>query len=373
MFRQRRSQRLPTIEQAAAGCQKGGPAAGPRVPVHNTGKNGCLFIEVGVSPRAPTDYNGGDNRSLSNRRGSMATLFVENLTVVDFSYLHAKRGMVGESWIVDLELSGDLDAQGMVFDFGHIKKALKQVVDERVDHRLLLPGESDLLGLHRREDGHISLEWRYLAGEIRMVAPADSILELSGTAITKAGVTLYLMDLIRDSVPDNVTEVRVVLREQDTGTAPFYHYSHGLKKHDGNCQRIAHGHRSGIEIFENGRRSRYWEKLWADRWEDIYIGTRSDLEGTYYVEDVPHHRFRYDAEQGHFELVIPEDHCYLVDTDSTVENLAEHIAEELAREAPGKRFRVRAFEGVGKGAIAEAGEDNPGRAKAGWLQGSSVL
>ncbi|HBL87615.1 MAG TPA: 6-pyruvoyl tetrahydropterin reductase, partial [Alcanivorax sp.] len=55
-------------------------------------------------------------------------------------------------------------------------------------------------------------------------------------------VTLYLMDLIRDSVPDNVTEVRVVLREQDTGTAPFYHYSHGLKKHDGNCQRIAHSH-----------------------------------------------------------------------------------------------------------------------------------
>ena len=84
----------------------------------------------------------------------------------------------------------------------------------RLPPRLLLPGESDLLGLHRRDDGHISLEWRYLAGEIRMVAPADSILELSGTAITKAGVTLYLMDLIRDSVPDNVTEVRVVLRHE---------------------------------------------------------------------------------------------------------------------------------------------------------------
>ena len=38
----------------------------------------------------------------------MATLFVDNLTVLDFSYLHAKRGMVGESWIVDLELSGEV-------------------------------------------------------------------------------------------------------------------------------------------------------------------------------------------------------------------------------------------------------------------------
>ncbi|MBM1143809.1 6-carboxytetrahydropterin synthase [Alcanivorax sp. ZXX171] len=303
----------------------------------------------------------------------MATLFVENLTVVDFSYLHAKRGMVGESWIVDLELSGELDAQGMVFDFGHIKKTVKRTVDERVDHRLLVPRDSEQLDLHERGDGHLSLAWRYLAGEIRMVSPASAVLGLPGMEISKAGVTLYLMDLIQETVPANVAEVRVILREEDTGTAPFYHYSHGLKKHDGNCQRIAHGHRSGIQIFENGRRSRYWEKLWADRWEDIYIGTEDDLEGTYYVDEVPHHRFRYDADQGHFELVIPEDHCYLVRHDSTVENLAGHIARELAREAPGKRFRVRAFEGVGKGAIAEAGEDNPGRAKGGWLTGSSVL
>ena len=298
----------------------------------------------------------------------MATLFVENLTVVDFSYLHAKRGMVGESWIVDLELSGELDAQGMVFDFGHIKKTIKRTVDEHVDHRLLVPRDSEQLDLHERDAGHLSLVWRYLAGEIRMVSPAAAVLSLPGTEISKTGVTHYLMELIREAVPANVVGVSVVLREEDTGTAPFYHYSHGLKKHDGNCQRIAHGHRSGIEIFENGRRSRYWEKLWADRWEDIYIGTEEDLEGTYYVDEVPHHRFRYDADQGHFELVIPEDHCYLVNHDSTVENLAEHIAGELAREAPGKRFRVRAFEGVGKGAIAEAGEDNPGRAKSGWLQ-----
>lgn len=303
----------------------------------------------------------------TNSQDDMATLFVENLTVADFSYLHPKRGMVGESWIVDLELSGDLDAQGMVFDFGHVKKSIKRTVDEEVDHRLLIPSDSPFLELNQRDDDHLSLEWRYPGGVIRLLAPHVSVVTLPGKEISKAGVTLYLLEMIQREVPENVTEVRVTLREENTGTAPCYHYSHGLKKHDGNCQRIAHGHRSAIQIFENGRRSRYWEKLWADRWEDIYIGSREDLEGTYYVDEVPHHRFCYDADQGHFELVIPEDHCYLVETDTTVEQLAEHIATELAREAPGKQFRVRAFEGVNKGAIAEAGENNPGRSNGGWL------
>ena len=222
----------------------------------------------------------------------MATLFVENLTVADFSYLHPKRGMVGESWHVDLELSGELDQQGMVFDFGHIKKQIKHTIDDHVDHRLLIPADSDLIEHNERNDS-ISIEWQYPAGRIRMVAPEESVLLLPCTEISKANLTLHLMALIRDVVPDNVSEVRVFLREEHTGTSPYYHYSHGLKKHDGNCQRIAHGHRSAIQIFENGRRSRYWEKLWADRWEDIYIGTQEDLEGTYFIDETPHHLQRF--------------------------------------------------------------------------------
>ena len=84
----------------------------------------------------------------------MATLFVDNLTVLDFSYLHAKRGMVGESWMVDLELSGELDEQGMVFDFGDIKHAIKKRLDDTADHRLLVPADHDQLSL-REEDQRI--------------------------------------------------------------------------------------------------------------------------------------------------------------------------------------------------------------------------
>jgi hypothetical protein len=37
-----------------------------------------------------------------------------------------------------------------------------------------------------------------------------------------------------------------------------------------------------------------------------------------------------------------------------VECLAAYVAEELARLSPDTRFRVRAYEGINKGAVAEA-------------------
>ena len=136
---------------------------------------------------------------------------------------------------------------------------------------------------------------------------------------------------------------------QEDFNGAFYHYSHGLKKHAGNCQRIAHGHRSQIQIWLNGERSDTEETYWAERWQDIYIGSKEDLSS----ENADTLSFAYTAEQGDFSLTLAREHCYMMSTDSTVELIADHLAQEIKLRHPEQNVRVRAFEGVNKGAMVQ--------------------
>lgn len=279
----------------------------------------------------------------------MPQLFVNRLTTLDFSYLHPERGLLGESWLLDVVLSGGLDDQGMVLDFAEVKRAIKQLVDEAFDHRLLLPMDCDgLEEMPRRGMSH--LNFRTTAGWlIQHSSPEQAVCRIKAPEVTTDSVAAAIVERLQPQMPSNVESLQIRLRPEAIDGA-FYHYSHGLKHHCGNCQRIAHGHRSRIEIERDGVRDPALEADWAARWRDIYIASREDLN----KQEGDELWFGYRSEQGQFLLRLPADRCYLVDFDTTVENLAQHIADTLAKENPGERIRVKAFEGVDKGAIAEA-------------------
>lgn len=267
-------------------------------------------------------------------------LFVDNLTVIDCSYLHPQRGLLGESWIVDIELTGELDEQGMVFDFGHVKKLIKSTIDDTVDHKLVVPVANAGVSVNAAQT---ELRFEYANGKVlEHKAPADALCLVEVDALDAENVARYTESILKPVLPSNVLDVKIQLRtEQIDGE--FYHYSHGLKKHLGNCQRIAHGHRSTIHVLENGQRSAELEKQVASDFNDIYIATQEDLVG----ETAGNYQFAYTAQQGQFEISLDKAACYFMDTDTTVELIAHHLQSKL-----GGGVTVRAFEGVGKGAVA---------------------
>lgn len=281
-------------------------------------------------------------------------LFVRDLTVIDFSYLCSKRGMLGESFIVDVELHGDLDATSMVLDFSRVKKIIKQAIDALVDHKLAVPANSPALKL-QRHDEQLVLHFASERGEIRMASPEQAVVTVPSEQIDAQSLTIFLQQQIKPLLPDNVGRLEFTLRpEQSHGF--YYHYSHGLKKHDGNCQRIAHGHRSTIQIYTDKMLSPRLNKYWCERWQDIYLGTAEDVcqpeQLSYLTATEQSICFRYQAAQGWFELCMPTHHCEIVPCDTTVECLADYIAAQLKQQDDSKTYKVVAYEGVGKGAIA---------------------
>ncbi|MGS0730882.1 hypothetical protein ACVBKF_32080, partial [Shewanella sp. 0m-11] len=112
--------------------------------------------------------------------------------------------------------------------------------------------------------------------------------------------------------------------------------------------------------FENGIAAPKWDEYWAKRWNDIYLATKDDqvlvgslsLSPQTAVSDATHFGFHYQAPQGDFQLAMPKALCDILPHDTTVELLADYMAQTLSDKVPSSGFKVIAYEGVGKGAIA---------------------
>jgi len=184
---------------------------------------------------------------------------------------------------------------------------------------------------------------------IKHNSPKQAVCLINSERISRQTVINYLTEIILNDLPNNVQKLGIELHDEQT-VGNYYCYSHGLKKHDGNCQRIAHGHRSQIQIWQNGQRDDQLERNIAEKWHDIYLGTNEDI----IANDNERVMFRYTTDQGLFEISLPKHRVHIMDCDSTVECIANHLLFLLLPQIPNaSSLKVKAFEGIGKGAIAE--------------------
>jgi 6-pyruvoyl-tetrahydropterin synthase len=285
-------------------------------------------------------------------------LFVRDLTVIDSTYLDTLRGFVGESYLVDVVLDGQLNEESMILDFALVKKQIKTIIDTEVDHKLLVPIDSAKCSITQYAERTLVNFELDDAGMIQLKSPHQAYCLLNSDVVSIKVIETYLEKVILSKLPENVTGLEVTLRPENIST-PFYHYTHGLRKHRGNCQRIAHGHRSKIDIFVNGEYSDHWVDTWAKRWTDIYLATesdvidRSELSFITTKSTAPVHCSAYHAAQGYFELLMPASRCEVLENETTVEELAHFICKTIKAEESGKSVTVYAYEGIGKGAVVE--------------------
>lgn len=282
-----------------------------------------------------------------NTKTSRSTeLFVSGFTHLDCAYLDPAHGLVGESWLVDARLSGTLDADGMICDFGIVKPWLKSALDDFIDHRLILLPSTPIDQQQSGDSCELTHSDR--AGRrLRYRAPQSALCRLDAASLQPADLAAALSTWLKPRLPAALTQVVLSLRCETQRSQ--YHYCHGLQRHAGNCQRMAHGHRGRLGIRLNDSPAPWLESHWSQKLAHRFIGTEAHR-----LSDSPvgRHGFAYRASQGEFELELPEDRVYLIRSDATVECLAQHIAGRIAKEHPRQRIEVTAYEGIGKGAVA---------------------
>jgi 6-pyruvoyl-tetrahydropterin synthase len=289
-----------------------------------------------------------------------SVLFLQKFTVLDYAFLCPERGIQGDSLDVSVEVTGELDHQGFVMDFGRVKKILKAEVDARFDHKLLVPAGSRLLKERSEKLGTATLRF----GSLFYESAVDAVVFLDDERISKELIAQQMAKEILPSLPKTVSKLNFILTDETRVLSePFFRYTHGLRYHDGNCQRLIHGHRNVIEVLTNGARSDVRERELAALFSDIHFASVDTVENRKELAlgmemrnrdlTMPA-RISYRSGQGMFTAEFPANQLMMLEQEPSIENLAQMAARILKRRYPAENFSVRAYEGIGKGAVGYA-------------------
>lgn len=311
-----------------------------------------------------------DKAALQESKERYGRLFINDIDKIDCAIFDPSVGVVGQSWYVDITVAGLLDSNGFVYDFSLLKKLVKQVLKSTVDHTLVIPAQSKLVHYQETERGElwrlqaksrltgVNSDWSYLC-------PKGAVYPMRAMQVTREIIEAECSRLIRHRLPEEISSVEVHLRKEEVVSGQsFFRYSHGITGHEGLCQRLFHGHRSLIEVQVADERRHDLEQWLAHEvlGSVVHIASLKQLvnppagvkSGTRANNTDPL-TISYKGSLGDYEATVPANRVFLVEDETSIESIAYELAKLIANEGIeiGGPIKVKCFEGVGKGAIAE--------------------
>lgn len=301
---------------------------------------------------------------------STTKIFIQDVTLLDCAILYPSTGPQGKSWYVDVTWEGKKDQNGVLFDFSLAKKSAKSTIDHEFDHKLLVKPSSIrfqsnsqviIISSFKEQENNSIFAINTYNNSVKKIA-RETLL-----ALDKEDVSLLEKEIahaiLRNS-PENVTNVQVKLRPHEHHTkSNYFSYTHSLCHHYGNCQRF-HGHSNIIEIYKKGSFDQEKSSYVAQKLNNSYIISRNYLVSNWnsklvqqlieHCPEIPELKEKlivaqYKGNQGEVAVIMPKENVFLLEQESTVENIAEFIKSFF--QATEQEIEIRAYEGLAKGSI----------------------
>jgi 6-pyruvoyl-tetrahydropterin synthase len=317
------------------------------------------------------DKPSGDVDAGNEPEAARGTIFLNDVTKIDCAIFDPSKGVFGQTWRVDVSVSGPIGRNGCVYDFSLLKALVRQVLKTSVDHALVIPINSQSVQYKGVDKGECWLmksrpsktlggggdsEWEYRS-------PTGTVYPSRSVAMNRQVVEQEIVRMLRHRLPQEIQTISVALREEESSaTEAFIRYTHGIAGHDGACQRLFHGHRCRLQIYVGEERRPDLEHYVARdvlgthvhiaapsqfKAGSIPVGTRGKTR-----EPVT---LAYEGTQGAFEATLPADRVFVVEGETSIECIAREIARLVKREEnTAEKVRILCYEGIDKGAVAEA-------------------
>ncbi len=297
-----------------------------------------------------------------------STLFIRDVGKIDCATFDPSQGISGQSWYVDVWLTGMLDENGFVFDFSPLKSLIKQTLSSTLDHSLIIPVQSQSVQYGEWESGERWILRSKARGESKeskweYLCPKGSVFPVHTVALKTSVIEAEFARILRHRLPPTVLGLAVKLRdEQIAPTEASYRYTHGIQGHNGLCQRLFHGHRSRIEIYIGEERRPDLEHYIVREifCSNIHIASLSQVKSGkaqvgYCGSSEELVTLSYAGTLGQYEATLPSKRVFFVESETSVEAIAREIARVIKREEKTNEVvKVVAYEGIDKGAVGFA-------------------
>lgn len=281
-----------------------------------------------------------------------STLFIGNLTQIDYAFVHPTRLTIkGGSLNLSVEVTGNIEpVENVVVDFGTIKKSIKHLIDDKeegFDHKLWVPEEHGGIDDFEMWTVQGEVEYKRIAmfpfGDGRMVVatplftlacPKNAIKVCKcGSILIADSIRDYLEEKLNIEYPNSDIKVKVLLTDRPVlpfdnqpGYETSFTYVHGLKNSTSwGCQNIAHGHKSWLLFVDDYGQVVFPPHEFVLKIED-YLDSRMFIWRDNVVSDDDNGlRIEYLTPRGAFYLIIDKASVktHIIDTETTVEHLAE--------------------------------------------------